>query len=145
MRGRMCRWNLFADSTFFTFHLFFTFYFYLQGTLNGFIMTCGSLGKWIRPLIFLTLSSGSFLELTLFLADFLFLNWYILPIFHWFFRLFFTFFSVGNAIGPILGSFVYAASIGLPRPLDGRIVFIIASLILIILAVVAKKYLVKSK
>ena len=55
--------------------LIFNFLFYfILGTLNGFIMTCGSLGKWIRPLIFLTLSSGSFLELTLFLADFLFLN-----------------------------------------------------------------------
>ena len=51
---------------------------------------------------------------------------------------------LGNALGPILGSTLYAAAINLPRPFDGRIVFLIGALILIILAFVAKIHLQKS-
>jgi MFS family permease len=61
----------------------------LRGTLNGLIMTCGSLG---------------------------------------------------NAGGPILGAALYASAVALPRSsgIDGRIAFLMAAILIFILAVAAK-------
>ena len=44
----------------------------------------------------------------------------------------------GNALGPILGSRLYASSVNLPSPLDGRIVFFIGAVMLIVIGIVGK-------
>jgi hypothetical protein len=44
----------------------------------------------------------------------------------------------GNALGPILGSILYASSVNLPSPLDGRIVFFIGAVMLIVIGIVGK-------
>jgi MFS family permease len=64
----------------------------LRGTLNGFMMTCG---------------------------------------------------SIGNALGPILGASLYAAAVALPKKsgIDGRIAFLIASVLILLLATAAKCFL----
>ena len=44
----------------------------------------------------------------------------------------------GNAFGPILGSILYASSVNLPSPLDGRIVFLIGAVMLMVIGIVGK-------
>ena len=44
----------------------------------------------------------------------------------------------GNALGPILGSILYASSVNLPSPLDGRIVFFIGAVMLIVIGIIGK-------
>jgi hypothetical protein len=48
------------------------------------------------------------------------------------------YFSLGNALGPILGSILYAYGTDLPGPVDGRLVFIVGAAILMILATIGK-------
>lgn len=50
--------------------------------------------------------------------------------------------SIGNATGPIVGSILYAVLVDAPKPFDGRYIFLIATILLIVFAVVIKKYLV---
>ena len=44
----------------------------------------------------------------------------------------------GNALGPILGSILYATGTDLPSPVDGRIVFVVGAAILMALAVIGR-------
>ena len=52
-----------------------------------------------------------------------------------------TFGSVGNALGPIVGSFLYAAALNWPPPTDGRLVFVIGALIIVCIGVTVGRFL----
>ena len=49
--------------------------------------------------------------------------------------------SIGNAMGPILGSILYASAIDAPAPIDGRCIFFVASLLMVTYAFICHKYL----
>jgi MFS family permease len=46
--------------------------------------------------------------------------------------------SLGNAAGPILGSILYASAIDIPGPMDGRVVFFLGAIILVLIGLAAK-------
>ena len=53
-----------------------------------------------------------------------------------------TFGSVGNALGPIVGSFLYAVALNWPPPTDGRSVFFIGALVIFCIGCTVGRFLV---